>query len=166
MWKNKQCLHRRMFVLTQTVCIPALQTPPSGQADLWELAPGKPGSIAVPVSWLVAPKPFEQVETLYSYSFLTLKKRQLKYLFQKISNLMKSYCWTTEWHHKLSIHYERQNSAPSLTSDTISPQGSRKISHQTYLQRSVVCLFAFIFENLVWQNFWHKLKIISTNYIY
>lgn len=53
-----------MFVLTQTVCIPALQTPPSGQADLWELVPGKPGSIAVPVSWLVAPKPCEQVARL------------------------------------------------------------------------------------------------------
>lgn len=84
MWKNKQYVHTHMVVLTQTVCIPALQTPPSGQADLWELAPGKPGSIAVPVSWLVAPKPCEPEETLYSYSFITLKKRQLKYLFQQI----------------------------------------------------------------------------------
>lgn len=153
-----------MFVLTQTVCIPALQTPPFGQADQWELAPGKPGSIAVPVSWLVAPKPCEQVETLYSYSFLTkgnwnICLNRFKIWWKVIVEPLNANII------KLSIHYERQNSAPSLTSDTISPQGSRKISHHSYLQSSAVCLFVFIFENLVWQNFRHKLKIISTNYI-
>lgn len=55
--KSKDCVQRRVIVLTQTVCILALQMPPSGQADLWELAPGKPGSTAVLVSWPVALKP-------------------------------------------------------------------------------------------------------------
>lgn len=54
---KKYTMHRCLTVLTQTVCILALQMPPSGQADLLGLAPGKPGSTVVPVSWLVALKP-------------------------------------------------------------------------------------------------------------
>lgn len=56
-------MHRRLTVLTQTVCILALQMPPSGRVDLLGLAPGKPDSTVVPVSWLVALKPCQYGET-------------------------------------------------------------------------------------------------------
>lgn len=57
-------MHRCLTVLTQTVCILALQMPPSGRADLLGLAPGKPDSTVVPVSWLVALKPCKCGETI------------------------------------------------------------------------------------------------------
>lgn len=47
------------LVHTQIVYTPASQRPLSGQVDLWELAPGKQGSIAVPTSELFAPGPLQ-----------------------------------------------------------------------------------------------------------
>lgn len=61
--KKKKVVQRILTVLTQTVCILALQMPPSGRADLLGLAPGKPDSTVVPVSWLVALKPCKYGET-------------------------------------------------------------------------------------------------------
>lgn len=54
---NRECNGASLSVPTQTACTLALQRPLSGQAGLWGLVPGKPDSTAVPVSWLVAPKP-------------------------------------------------------------------------------------------------------------
>ncbi len=51
------CIH------TQTVCTPALQRPLSGQAGLWGLAPGTPGSTVVPTSGLVALRPCKDDKT-------------------------------------------------------------------------------------------------------
>ena len=51
------CISVSLCIPTQTVCTLALQRPLSGQAGLWGLAPGKPGSTVVPISGLAAPKP-------------------------------------------------------------------------------------------------------------
>lgn len=56
---RKVCTVRLFFLPTLTVYTLALQRPLFGRAALWEWAPGKPGSIVVPVSWLVALKPYE-----------------------------------------------------------------------------------------------------------
>lgn len=61
---RKVCTARLFFLPTLIVYTLALRRPLFGRAAPWEWAPGKPGSIVVPVSWLVALKPYETQDIL------------------------------------------------------------------------------------------------------
>lgn len=86
---KQQCVYFCVYVFfkyipTQTVCTPASQRPPSGQAGLWEWAPGKPGSTVVPTCGLASLKPCEHdtliiifLQLAFSCHFIYRAKRVL-----------------------------------------------------------------------------------------
>lgn len=79
------------YIPTQTVCTPASQRPPSGQAGLWEWAPGKPGSTVVPTCGLAALKPCQH-DTHY-FSAISF---QLSF---QLPNKMSHYSLQSRWQH-------------------------------------------------------------------